>query len=162
MLGHIGVNVRDLVQAKAYYDGLMPLLGFEPYIAATDQFAYRPINSKPGTFLFFYPALEEAPYSRHHPGLQHLAFMVESRAAVHAVHAKAQALGSEVVHPPPAVSAVSPLLLRYILAGFRRLHAGGGVPAGGGEPVEHGILKTVSFVASTTAQSRRYLVLQTA
>ena len=100
MLGHIGVNVRDLVQAKAYYDGLMPLLGFEPFIAAADQFAYRPINSKPGTFLFFYPALEEAPYSRHHPGLQHLAFMVESRAAVHAVHAKALALSSEVVHPP--------------------------------------------------------------
>ena len=46
MLGHIGVNVHDLVQAKAYYDALMPLLGFEPYIAATDQFAYRPINSK--------------------------------------------------------------------------------------------------------------------
>ena len=100
MLGHIGVNVHDLVQAKAYYDALMPLLGFEPYIAATDQFAYRPINSKPGTFLFFYPALEEAPYSRHHSGLQHLAFMVESRAAVHEVHAKAQVLSSEIVHPP--------------------------------------------------------------
>ena len=60
MLGHIGVNVRDLEQAKAYYHGLMPLLGFEPYITATDQFAYRPVNSKPGAFLFFYPALEEA------------------------------------------------------------------------------------------------------
>ena len=60
MLGHIGVNVRDLEQAKAYYDGLMPLLGFEPYITATDQFAYRPVNSKPGAFLFFDPALEEA------------------------------------------------------------------------------------------------------
>ena len=91
-LGHIGVNVRDLVQAKAYYDSLMPLLGFEPYIAAADQFAYRPISSEPGTFLFFYPALEEGPYSRHRPGLQHLAFMVEPRAAVHAVHAKAQEL----------------------------------------------------------------------
>ncbi len=100
MLGHIGVNVRDLVQTKAYYDSLMPLLGFEPYMAAADQFAYRPISSQPGTFLFFYPALEEAQYSRHQPGLQHLAFMVESRAAVHAVHAKAQELGSEVVHHP--------------------------------------------------------------
>ncbi len=100
MLGHIGVNVRDLAQAKAYYDALMPLLGFEPHIAATDQFAYRPLSSQPGTFLFFYPALEEAQYSRHHPGLQHLAFTVESRATVHAVHAKAQVLGSEVVHHP--------------------------------------------------------------
>ncbi len=100
MLGHIGINVRDLVQAKAYYDDLMPLLGFEPYIAATDQFAYRSTSREPTTLLFFYPALEEAPYSRHHPGLQHLAFVVESRAAVHTVHAKVQALGSEIVHPP--------------------------------------------------------------
>ena len=138
MLGHIGVNVRDLVQTKAYYDALMPLLGYEPYIAATDQFAYRPISSQPGTFLFFYPAPEEAQYSRHQPGLQHLAFMVESRSTVHAVHAKAQALGCEVVHHPAAVSAVSPPLLRYILAGSRRIHAGGGLPAGGGEHVEHG------------------------
>ena len=138
MLGHIGVNVRDLVQAKAYYDGLMPLLGFEPYIAAADQFAYRPISNKPGAFLFFYPVLEEAPYSRHHPGLQHLACMVESRAAVHAVHTKALVLGSEVVHPPQVFPPVSPLLLRYILAGSGRLHAGGGLPAGGRGHVEHG------------------------
>ena len=100
MLGHIGVNVRDLERARAYYDSLIPLLGFEPFITAEDQFAYCPINNKPGTYIFFYPALAEAPYSRHHPGLQHLAFMVDSRAAVHEVHAKVQALGSEVVHPP--------------------------------------------------------------
>ncbi|MCS5583251.1 MAG: hypothetical protein NZ777_07030 [Pseudomonadales bacterium] len=113
MLGHIGVNVHDLVQAKAYYDALMPLLGFEPYIAATDQFAYRPVNSKPGAFLFFYPAPEEALYSRHHPGLQHLAFMVESRPAVHAVYAKAQVLGSEVVHPPGCFRSIAPIIMLH-------------------------------------------------
>ena len=100
MLRHVGVNVRDLAQAKAYYDILMPLLGFEPHIEAEDQFAYRPINDEPGASLFFYPALEQSPYSRHQPGLQHFAFMVESRAAVHAAHKKAIELGSEVVHPP--------------------------------------------------------------
>ena len=133
--------MRDLVQAKAYYDILMPLLGLEPHIAAEDQFAYRPINDEPGTSLFFYPALEQSPYSRHHRGLQHLAFMVESRAAVHAVHTKVLVLGSEVVHSP----AVSPLLLRYILAGPRRLHAGGGLPAGGRGHVEHGGRRTLVY-----------------
>ena len=39
MLRHIGANVRDLAQAKAYYGMLMPLLGFEAHIAAEDQFA---------------------------------------------------------------------------------------------------------------------------
>jgi catechol 2,3-dioxygenase-like lactoylglutathione lyase family enzyme len=100
MLGHIGVNVRDLAQAKAYYDTLMPLLGFEPYKSEVDQFAYRPAGGRPGTYLFFYPALAEGDYSRHRPGLQHLAFNVPTRAAVHAVHTQVQALGSPVIHPP--------------------------------------------------------------
>ena len=100
MLGHLGVNVRNLSQAKAYYDHLMPLLDFEPYLSAPDQFAYRPGKGKPGTYLFFYPALEDGDYSRHRAGLQHLAFMVPSRAAVHAVHTKVQELGSDVIHAP--------------------------------------------------------------
>jgi hypothetical protein len=53
MLVHLAVNVRDLPQAKAYYDILMPLLEFEPYLAAADQFAYCPAAGKPGTYLFF-------------------------------------------------------------------------------------------------------------
>ena len=51
MLRHVGVNVRDLAQAKAYYDILKPLLGFEPHITAEDQFAYRSINNEPGASL---------------------------------------------------------------------------------------------------------------
>jgi catechol 2,3-dioxygenase-like lactoylglutathione lyase family enzyme len=100
MLGHIGVNVCDLAGAKAYYDQLMPLLDFEPFLSAVDQFAYRPTRGRPGTYVFFYPALQKGEYSRHRPGLQHLAFMVKSRAAVHAVHTKVQELGSVVLLPP--------------------------------------------------------------
>jgi catechol 2,3-dioxygenase-like lactoylglutathione lyase family enzyme len=100
MLGHLGVNVRDLAGARAYYDQLMPLLDFEPFLSAADQFAYRPAAGKPGTYVFFYPALEKGEYSRHRAGLQHLAFMVASRAAVQAVHAKVQELGSPVLHAP--------------------------------------------------------------
>ena len=100
MLRHIGINVCDLIQAKAYYDNLMPDFGFEPHIVSEDQFAYRPIANEPGTSIFFYPALEAANYTRHQPGLQHLAFIVESRATVHRLHRKALALNSEIVHPP--------------------------------------------------------------
>jgi len=62
--------------------------------------------------------------------------MVESRAAAHAVHTKVLVLGSEVVHSPPGVPPVSPLFLRYILTGSRRLYAGGGLSAGGRRHVE--------------------------
>ena len=100
MLGHLGVNVPDLSAAKRYYDQLMPLMGFEPFLTAEDQFAFRPSGGKPGTFMFFYPAVEDSSYSRHRVGLQHLAFMVKTRSAVREVHQLVQRLGGEVLHEP--------------------------------------------------------------
>ena len=100
MIGHLGVNVVDLDQSKQYYDRLMPLVDFEPFLSADDQFAYRPAGGKPGTYLFFYPAREPGAYSRHHPGLQHLAFMVRTRAGVDAIHQWVQHEGNEILHPP--------------------------------------------------------------
>jgi len=100
MLGHLGINVPDLDAARRYYGAVMPLVGFETFLDADDEFAYRPAAGKPGTYLFFYPSAESAPYSRQQTGLQHLAFMVRSRSAVTAVHAAAVELGSSVLHEP--------------------------------------------------------------
>lgn len=104
MLGHVGVNVPDLRTARRYYDAIMPSLGFETFLAADDEFAYRPANGKPGTYLFFYPAAVGTPYSRQATGLQHLAFMVRTRSAVTQVRALVADLiaqfGGEVLHDP--------------------------------------------------------------
>jgi catechol 2,3-dioxygenase-like lactoylglutathione lyase family enzyme len=100
MLGHLGINVPDLPAARAYYGTLMPLLDFELFADAADQFAYMPAAGKRGTFLFFYPASDPAPYSRANTGLQHLAFMVPTRLRVREVHASALSLGSCEVHHP--------------------------------------------------------------
>ena len=82
----------------------MPKLGFEQYLEAEDQFAYRPAGGKPGTYLFFYPSAEVSEYSRHKTGLQHLAFMVRTRTAVKDAHALitelAPRLGGRVLHEP--------------------------------------------------------------
>ena len=99
-LGHLGINVPDLDAARAYYDRLMPALEFERFLSDADQFAYRPAGGKRGTYLFVYLSLEAGDYSRHRSGLQHLAFMVRSRAAVDAVYELVLGLGSEVVHEP--------------------------------------------------------------
>ncbi|MEU9870945.1 MULTISPECIES: VOC family protein [Actinomadura] len=99
-LGHLGVNVRDLGQAKAYYDELMPLVGFETFFATEEEFSYRPAGGKPGTYLFFYPALEDGDYSRHRPGLQHLAFMVKTREEVDRLHEWAVKRGANVLYEP--------------------------------------------------------------
>lgn len=109
MLGHIGINVPDLAAAKAYYDQLMPMVGFEPFVEHADEFAYKPADNKRGTFLFFYPSQRESAFSRDQTGLQHLAFMVTSRRAVHEIHRHVLGLGAEVVlapqefpqYPPP-------------------------------------------------------------
>ncbi|GAA5082388.1 VOC family protein [Nocardia iowensis] len=98
-LGHLGINVADLTTARAYYDELMPLLDYEPHLQDDTQFAYRPALGKVGTYLFFYPA-ESPGYARTRPGLQHLAFMLRTRAAVDRVHSWAAAHGAEIVHSP--------------------------------------------------------------
>ena len=100
MLGHIGVNVPDLEAAKSYYDTIMPLLGFESFLNTGEEFAFMPADGKRGTLLFFYPATEAAEYSSHQTGLQHLAFMVPTRAVVREAHLRAEGLGSVVIHEP--------------------------------------------------------------
>ena len=104
MLGHLGINVPDLRAAKGYYDAVMPLLGFDEYLTAEDEFAYRPAGGKPGTYLFFYPSAEDSQYTRHRTGLQHLAFIMRSRSLVNDVHALATVLipqfGGQVLHRP--------------------------------------------------------------
>ena len=99
-IGHLGINVSDLPRSKAYYDALLPRLDYEPFLAGDDQFAYRPAAGKMGTYVFFYPSLETSEYSRHRTGLQHLAFMVRTRAEVDSIHNLVQELGSEVIETP--------------------------------------------------------------
>jgi len=99
-LGHLGINVDDLVSAKRYYDEVMPLVGYEEFFANDEEFSYQPVDAKPGTFLFFYPSPEPGGYSRRRGGLQHLAFIVKTRDEVHAVVERARELGGQVEIEP--------------------------------------------------------------
>jgi hypothetical protein len=78
----------------------MPLLDFELFHDAADEFAYMPAAGKRGTIIFFYPATDSSPYSREHTGLQHLAFMVRTRARVRDVHDTALSLRSREIYAP--------------------------------------------------------------
>jgi catechol 2,3-dioxygenase-like lactoylglutathione lyase family enzyme len=101
VLGHVGINVPDLEAARRYYRELLPLVGFEPFVDDEDQFAFMPAGGKRGTFLFFYPTRSPGPYSRHDTtGLQHLAFTVSTRSAVHEVHQWARGTGCTVLEQP--------------------------------------------------------------
>jgi catechol 2,3-dioxygenase-like lactoylglutathione lyase family enzyme len=100
MLDHLGINVPNLEKAKTYYDEIMPLLGFEAFFATGAEFAFMPAGGKRGTYLFVYPAQELGQYSRHQPGLQHLAFAVPTRSAVREVHDRVVELGGKIIHEP--------------------------------------------------------------
>jgi catechol 2,3-dioxygenase-like lactoylglutathione lyase family enzyme len=100
VLGHLAINVPDLGVARAYYDRVLALLGFEPYLAEQDQLAYRPAGAKPGTYLFFYPAAHPGAYDPGGCGLQHLALMVPTRSDVRAAHQLVLDLGGTVRHSP--------------------------------------------------------------
>ena len=76
MLGHLGIHVVDLRAAKAYYDALLPLLGFTEFVSADDEFAYRPAGRK----AWHLPVLLSV-----HRGFRHLA--AADRVAALGVHA---------------------------------------------------------------------------
>ena len=100
-LDHIGIGVPDLAAAKAYYDGLLPILGLKPWFPTGPDgtFNFGPDGAM-GPQLFFYQALEPSSYSRHGTGLQHLSFVVETPAVVREAHDWAVGQGSEIVHAP--------------------------------------------------------------
>jgi catechol 2,3-dioxygenase-like lactoylglutathione lyase family enzyme len=92
---HLGLGVPDVDAAKVYYDELMPIVGFQPCFGN----GYCPEDFQ-GAQLFLYPTRQAAGYSRHGVGLQHIAFLVRTRAQVHRVHDWAKARGDEIVRAP--------------------------------------------------------------
>jgi len=100
-IDHIGIGVPDLAAAKRYYDELMPILGLRPWFPTSPDgtFNFGPDGAR-GPQLFFYQALEPDTHSRHGTGLQHLSFMVASRAVVREAHDWARTQRAEIVHEP--------------------------------------------------------------
>jgi catechol 2,3-dioxygenase-like lactoylglutathione lyase family enzyme len=92
---HLGLGVPDVEAAKAYYDAFMPMVGYQPCFGT----GYCPDDWQ-GAQLFLYPTREAGRYSRHRIGLQHLAFLVPTRAAVERVHEWVRERGGDVLHPP--------------------------------------------------------------
>jgi len=101
LIDHIGIGVPDLAAAKQYYDGLMSVLGLRQWFETGPG---GPLNYGPdgslGSQLFFYQAEEPGSYSRHQTGLHHLAFLVESRAAVREAHEWALARDAVILDEP--------------------------------------------------------------
>jgi catechol 2,3-dioxygenase-like lactoylglutathione lyase family enzyme len=93
---HIDLTVSDLARSTAFYDRVLPLLGFRRNTDVPEG----PIWAGAQLELGLVPARSRAAHDRFGPGLHHLAFAAPSRSAVDEVHRQLVALGVPILDAP--------------------------------------------------------------
>ncbi len=108
VIDHGQITVRDFDGAVAFYDRLMPLLGFNPETRtsatiSTHDFRVVEYSHPRLAFAITSPrrAFKNDTVHRRRPGsLHHLAFRVRSREEVDRLHREVEATGATIVSPP--------------------------------------------------------------
>ena len=93
---HIDITVRDLDRSTAFYDQVLPLMGFR----RTEQAFDGPIWAGNSLEIGLQAARSSGTHDRYSPGLHHLAFTAPSRAAVDSFHLSLLDLGLSVLDAP--------------------------------------------------------------
>ena len=93
---HIDITVGELARSTAFYDRVLPLLGFRRSTDAPEGPCWAGARLEVG----LQPARSSAAHDRYASGLHHLAFTAPSRAAVDALHERLVRLGIAVLDPP--------------------------------------------------------------
>ena len=93
---HLDLTVSDLASATAFYDLVLPRLGFR----RMDDAEEGPLWAGAAFELGLPAARRDAPHDRRAPGLHHLAFAAPSRADVDRAHAELAAAGVTILDPP--------------------------------------------------------------
>ena len=93
---HIDITVRDLDRSTAFYDRVLPLMGFR----RSEDVPEGPIWAGAAIEVGLQAARSAAAHDRYAPGLHHLAFTAPSRAAVETLHEQLLELGVAILDPP--------------------------------------------------------------
>ncbi len=99
-LNHVSVTVNDLAASRAFYERLLPALGYRLLFEAGETFGF---GGADGLKLFFSQAPESnrgVAFDRYKVGLHHLAFNAPDRAFVDGVHEKLVEWGVTVLDAP--------------------------------------------------------------
>lgn len=96
MLDHLRLTVRDVGAAYRLYDPLLRSLGFAEVDRDDDGVAW----GRGPQWLILTPATREGVHDAAAPGLHHIAFAADSRAAVDRAHALAVESGAEILDAP--------------------------------------------------------------
>jgi catechol 2,3-dioxygenase-like lactoylglutathione lyase family enzyme len=108
VIDHIQITVKDMNVAVAFYDRLMPLLGFDPKrrsSAVIERHEFHVVEYSHPRLCFAItsprPAFADDTIHRRKPGaLHHLAFKAESRDEVDELYKELIAIGATIVSPP--------------------------------------------------------------
>lgn len=93
--GHIGLNVTDIQQSKAFYQDVF---GFDVIGESTDTEKKFVFLAEDGQLVLTLWQQSNGRFPTDNPGLHHLAFAVEDVAQIEAVERKLQAIGAKIYH----------------------------------------------------------------
>lgn len=99
-LNHISLTVNDLAKSRAFYDRLLPALGYRLLFEQPDTFGYAGAD---GLKLYFAEARAEKrgqAFDRYRVGLHHLALNAPDRAFVDDVYKKLVEWGVTILDAP--------------------------------------------------------------
>ena len=98
LVHHIDITVSDLDRSTAFYDGLLPVMGFRRSADVPEGPIWAGAHAEIGLTA----ALETSrrDHDRYSPGLHHLAFSAPDRAAVDTFHDRLLHLGVKVLDAP--------------------------------------------------------------
>lgn len=97
MLHHVEINVSNLKTSRAFYDSLLPKLGYSLFQEWEKGFSYKFGT----TYLVFVQTIEKhlsSTYHRGQTGLNHLAFHAKSRQDVDEMTNMLKALGTTILY----------------------------------------------------------------
>jgi glyoxylase I family protein len=103
-LHHLDLNVFELERSRTFYDPLLTQLGYRRVDYSTpgepEGFDWL-APEKLGRFsIGLYPASCRAAYSRHSPGIHHIAFAAPTRMAVDDLYQTLVAMDATILDPP--------------------------------------------------------------
>lgn len=108
ILDHIQITVKDFIEAEAFYDKLMPILGYDLSKKSKGCVAAHEFD----VIEYVHPLLtiginspreqfkDEAVHRRKPGSLHHLAFRANSAAEIDTLYPLIQATGATIVNPP--------------------------------------------------------------